>query len=82
MPRMDADWHKDADGHARPDQFSGKQFFHPKTGHLYEVTGYGIDAERELWLLHYRQVGTVPSYLFTHTISDFTRRGRFLEVKE
>lgn len=82
MPRMEANWHKDADGQTHPDEFVGKQFFHPKTGHLYEVTGYGIDSQREVWLLFYKDTSSRGSdFTFCHTITDFKREGRFMQVK-
>lgn len=76
-------WHKDANGDARPDSFIDKTYFHPGTQHLYRVSGFGVDSERSLWLLHYRRLigGQREGLAFHHTISDFTREGRFIEVK-
>lgn len=82
MPRMTETWHADADKNTRPDKFVGKQYFHPKTGHLYRVIGHGIDAQREVWVLFYVQVSEEYDFTFVHTINDFCRVGRFLEVKE
>lgn len=78
-------FHKDADGNSNPHKFVGKKYFHPKTGHLYQVTGFGIDAQREVWILQYERVMSIvpaqDSWAYFHTIKDFTREGRFLEVK-
>lgn len=84
MPRLTAPWQKDSHGDIRPTDYVGKQYFHPRTGTLYEVHDYGIDAERGLWLLFYRKVHAkddVGAFTFAHTIGDFTLVGRFLEVK-
>lgn len=87
MAYMRRTFDKDEDGSSKPDSFVGKKYFHPKTGHLYRVTGYSIDAQRELWVLHYERIyDTTPPasenvFTYIHTIADFTRVGRFLEVK-
>lgn len=85
MAYMTETWHKDKEGFVRPDRYVGKKYFHPKTGKLYEVVGFGIDSQRELWLVHYRQTASTvdgfEGFTFTHTIAEFIREGRFLEVK-
>ena len=83
-PPLTQTFHKDADGNCKPDEFVGNTYFHPKTQHLYKVTGYGIDSEREVWLLQYERLdedGDTCSFKFFHTIANFTREGRFRQVK-
>lgn len=87
MPRMTHVSNKDADSWNRPDSYVGKFYFHLKTGHLYLVTDFGIDAQRELWLLFYERVlfgqdSDEANFTFVHTVTDFVKAGRFIEVKE
>jgi hypothetical protein len=79
--RMTASWHSDNNGDAKPSEYVGQEYFHPKTGHLYHVTGFGVDSERGLWLLAYVRVGEEDGFTYHHTIRDFQREGRFLKVK-
>ena len=79
---MTETWHKDASGRTRPNDYVGKMYFHPKTQRLYTVTGFGVDSERELWLLHYVRCHDEEGFTYHHTIGDFTREGRFVEVKK
>lgn len=85
MALLTATFHTDADQQSKPERFRGKKYFHPKTGHLYVVTGFRIDSQREVWLLDYELVcddrPTHEQFAYSHTIKDFTREGRFLEVK-
>lgn len=83
--KVEANWHKDAAGHTRPTDMVGKRYFHPKTGHLYEVVGTALDAERGVWMVTYMRVTEDRSpevNTFVHTLDDFRREGRFMEVKQ
>lgn len=65
--------------------FVGKTYFHPGTGHLYDVLGIVFQSEDERWMLAYRRrksSGVHIGPLFLHRPEDFSREGRFLEVKK
>lgn len=62
-------------------KYVGKTYFHPKTGHLYQVVGIVFQSEDEAWMLAYRRVNDVGP-VCTHRPEDFFREGRFLEVKK
>lgn len=85
MPRMTQTFHDDAEKQNKPDRFVGKRYFHAKSQCIYRVTGYRIDSQRELWLLDYEMEDKDDShektFSYAHTIADFTREGRFIEVK-
>jgi hypothetical protein len=78
--RITATWHKDADGESSPELYVGKRYFHPGTATLHTVTVYSFDAERAVWLLKYEH-DEGGAFAFSHTIRDFTRDGRFIELK-
>lgn len=80
-------WHNDAKKHSAPTKMVGKSYFHPKTRNVYEVTGVTFDAERGLWMVVYERDarfknGELPETNFVHTIEDFTREGRFVEIQK
>jgi hypothetical protein len=76
------DWHEDESGNSKPHRFVGQRYFHAKSSHVYTVTRYSLDAERCLWVLHYQRESGAVKFGFTHTIADFTREGRFIQIKE
>lgn len=67
------------------DKFVGKMFFHPGSGHLYEVVGIVYQSEDDRWELAYRRKssgGLMTGPLCCHRPEDFLREGRFMEVKK
>jgi hypothetical protein len=81
-------WHSDSKG-IKPSQHLiqhvGRRYFHPKTGHIYIITGISFDSERELWMINYRNEESDgeenTDFDFSHLPEDFFREGRFLAVK-
>lgn len=67
----------DSAGKRAPVELKGR-YYHPGTGHIYNVTGYVFDAERERWMVQYRREDGGEAYV--HLPEDFKREGRFLSV--
>ena len=62
----------------------GEKFFHPKTGHVYHVHGVAFQSELDRWQVVYQRTtmgGVKSGPIFTHFYEDFTREGRFLQIK-
>ena len=72
-------FHLDAEKNKAPIEAVEKKYFHPKTASVYQVTGYAFDAERGLWLVLYQRLGDPTT--FAHTVRDWNREGRFVEIK-
>ena len=70
---------------SRVNKYVGSVYFHPKSGHLYEVVGICFQSEDNRWMVCYSRVtkgGLKTGPMFTHRLEDFLREGRFLEVKK
>lgn len=66
-------------------KYVDKTYFHPSKGHLYKVVGITYQSEDDRWMLAYQRIssgGLRTGPLFNHKPEDFTREGRFLEVKK
>lgn len=83
---------RDSDGRypSKFEKYVGKFYFHPKTGHLYQVVGIVFQSQADKWQLAYMRVttgGLKTGPVFTHYFDDFfqtTEVGgteRFMEVK-
>lgn len=62
----------------------GSRWFHPKTGHVYEVTGLSFYAESGRWMVNYRREdpGESDPIVYSHFPEDFHREGRFLRINK
>ena len=60
---------------------SGQIFVHMGNGTLYGIVGVSRDAQRDRWMIDYREYdireGTYVGIRFSHLPEDFHREGRF-----
>lgn len=66
------------------DRIVGRTFLHASSRVLYVTIGITRDAERDRWMVRYREYDLNSNSLvgveFTHLPEDFEKEGRFVEV--
>lgn len=72
-------WGKEID-----ERLVGRTFLHVSSRVLYVTTGISRDAERDRWMVKYREYDLNSNSLvgveFAHLPEDFEKEGRFVEV--